>query len=216
LRTWVARPTDLPLLDARAAARERLTEVQAETDGWRLPTPIREAMRAWRFEDATTLLDGAAAALEQRVAVTEAADAAGLIAPDTLRTAFEDDDGFDDAMAEAAAELEAIERYADAAALRPTAMTPTLTLGLWGQTPEVDLTAARDALAQGDLEGSIASSSTAAAMWSDAEAAGQGRAISLGLLALAVLLGLSSLVYMLRRRRVRNRRAMAHRIATSD
>ena len=46
-RAWVARPTDLPLLDARLEARERLREVQARTDGWRLPRPIREAMRAW-------------------------------------------------------------------------------------------------------------------------------------------------------------------------
>ena len=78
------------------------------------------------------------------------------------------------------------------------------------------MTAARDALAQGDLEGSIASSTAAAEMWSGAEAAGQGRAISLGLLALAVLVGVLTLVYMVRRRQVRARRAMAHRIATTD
>ena len=211
-RAWVARPTDLPLLDARADAREQLTEVGAATDGWSLPTPIREAMRAWRFEDATALLDGAAAALEQRTVVTEAADAAGLIAPDTLRTAFEDDDGFDDALAEAASELDAIDAYADAAALRPAEVTPIVTLGLWGQTPEVELTAARDALARGDLDGSIASSSAAGRMWGGAEAAGQGRAISLALLAAAVLVGLLTLIFMLRRRRQRARRAMAHRI----
>ena len=84
----------------------------------------------------------------------------------TLQACTDDSGGgsssAEDAMAEAAAELEAIDRYADAAALRPAAMTPTLTLGLWGQTPEVDLTAARDALAQGDLESSIASSTAAA------------------------------------------------------
>lgn len=210
-RAWVARPTDLPLLDARADARAQLAEVQAATDGWSLPTPIREAMRAWRFEDATTLLDGAAAALDQRTAVNEAAGKAGLIAPDTLRTAFEDDDGFDDAMAEAAAELDAIDRYADAAALRPAEDTPIETLGLWGQTPDVELTAARDALARGDLEGSIAASSAAAAMWGGAEASGQGRAISLGLLAAAILVGLLTIAYVLRRRR-RRRRPMAHRI----
>ena len=215
-RAWVARPTDLPLLDARAAAREQLAEVAADTDGWRLPVPVREAMRAWRFEDATALLDGAAAALEQRVAVEAAAAEAGVIAPDTLRTAFEDDDGFDDALAEAGAELDAIDRYVDAAALRPVEMTPLLTLGLWGQTPDVELTAARDALARGDLEGSMAASSSAAEMWDGAEAAGQGRAVSLGLLAAAVIVGLGTLLYVLRRRRHRARRTMAHRIAAPE
>ena len=173
-RTWVARPTDLPLLDARAAARERFGEVTATTDGWRLPRPVRDAMRSWRFDDAATLLDAAAAALEGRAAVTAAAEDAGLIAPDTLRTAFEDDDGFEDALAEADAELVAIDRYADAAALRPAEMTPILVLGLWGQTPEVDLDAARDALARGDLDGSVASSSLAAAMWARRGRVGPG------------------------------------------
>jgi hypothetical protein len=212
-RAWVARPTDLPLLDARLAAREQLTEVTARTDGWRLPTPIREAMRAWRFEDATALLDGATEALEQRAAVTAAAAEAGLIAPDTLRTAFEDDDGFEDALAEAAAELDAIDRYVDAAAERPPEMTPILSLGLWGQTPETELAAARDALARGDLEASMAASSSAGSMWAAAEAAGTGRAISLALLALAVIVGLGTLLYVLQRRRHRARRTMAHRIA---
>lgn len=215
-RAWVARPTDLPLLDARLAARERLREVQARSDGWRLPRPIRDAMRAWRFGDATTLLDDAAAVLQQRTAVAEAAETAGLIAPDTLRTAFEDDDGFEDAAAEATAELEAIDHYAEAAALRPAEITPILTLGLWGLTPELDLAAARDALARGDLEGSITASDRAAAVWDGAEGAGQGRAISLVLLGLALLLGLVIVVSFVRRRRRRRRALMAHRIVPTD
>jgi hypothetical protein len=215
-RAWVARPTDLPLLDARAAAREQLSEVEAAVDGWRLPRPIRDAMRAWQFEDATDLLDGAAAALEQREAVEAAAADAGLIAPDALRTAFEDDDGFDDALAEADAELAAIDAYADAAALRPAELSPILALGLWGLTPDIDLETARDALARGDLTGSVAASSSAATAWGEADGEGQGRAISLGLLAAAVVVGVLTVLLMFRRRRTRHRRAMAHRIQATD
>jgi hypothetical protein len=215
-RAWVARPTDLPLLDARAAAREQLSEVEAAVDGWRLPRPIRDAMRAWQFEDATDLLDGAAAALEQREAVESAAADAGLIAPDALRTAFEDDDGFDDALAEADAELAAIDAYADAAALRPAELSPILALGLWGLTPDIDLETARDALARGDLTGSVAASSSAATAWGEADGEGQGRAISLGLLAAAVVVGVLTVLLMFRRRRTRHRRAMAHRIQATD
>jgi hypothetical protein len=215
-RAWVARPTDLPLLDARAAAREQLSEVEAAVDGWRLPRPIRDAMRAWQFEDATDLLDGAAAALEQREAVESAAADAGLIAPDALRTAFEDDDGFDDALAEADAELAAIDAYADAAALRPAELSPILALGLWGLTPDIDLETARDALARGDLTGSVAASSSAATAWGEADGEGQGRAISLGLLAAAVVVGVLTVLLVFRRRRTRHRRAMAHRIQATD
>lgn len=213
-RAWVARPTDLPLLDARAAARARYAEVTRAAGDWRLPRPIREALRAWRFEEATALLDQAAAALSDRAQVTAAAAAADLIAPAGLQLAFEDDDGFEDAAAEAAAELETIRRYTDAAALRPAAMTPFLTLGLWGETPEADLAAARDALARGDLEASVAASGEAAASWAHAESVGQGRAFSIGLLVAAALLALALIVASFRRRR-RRRRLQGHRLGVA-
>ena len=58
-RTWVARDEDLPLLDARTAARQRYDEVVGDAGDWSLPRPIRDAMRAWRFDDATRMLDEA-------------------------------------------------------------------------------------------------------------------------------------------------------------
>ena len=215
-RTWVARPSDLPLLDARAAARERLAQVAAATDGWQLPRPIRDSMRAWRFEDATALLDAANASLDQRTAVEVAATQAGVIAPDTLRTAFEDDDGFDDALAEAAAELETIGRYAAATAARPAEATPFISLGLWGEIPEADLLVARDALARGDLEASAAASAEAAAIWSSAASVGQGRAVSIALLIAAALLAVGLIVGAWRRRRRRGRRIQMARPIQSD
>ena len=204
-RKWVARPSDLPLLDARKAARERLAQVTAATDGWQLPRPIRDSFRAWQFADATVWLDAADASLGQRAAVQAAAIQAGVIAPDTLRTAFEDDDGFDDALAEAAAELETIGRYAAATAARPAETTPFVSLGLWGETPEADLLVARDALARGDLDASAAASAEAASLWSSAESVGQGRAVSIALLVAAALLAVGLLVGAWRRRHGRRR-----------
>ena len=205
-RTWVARPTDLVLLDERTAARTRHAEVRDLAADWDLPRPIRDALRAWRFEDATALLDGAAAILEDRAEIEAAAAEVGLITPAGLQLAFEDDDGFDDAAAEAAAELATIERYTRAAALRPAESTPLVTLGLWGETPEEDLAAARAALARGDLEASVAASDEAAASWTNAESVGQGRAVSAALLVAAVLLALALLVATVRRRRAGRRR----------
>lgn len=204
-RTWVARPDDLPLLDARTASRQRLEEVTALAGDWRLPRPVRDAMRAWRFEDADALLADATATLEARAAVGAAAEASGLIAPAGLRLAFEDDDGFEDAEAEAAAELATIERYAAALALRPAASNPFIELGLYGETPEADLVAARDALARGDLEESVAASIDAADTWAGAEALGQGRAFSIALLILAAVLFVTMVVMTMRRRRRRPR-----------
>jgi hypothetical protein len=213
-RTWVARPDDALLLDARASARLHYAAVTEQAADWRLPRPIRDALRAWQFDDAATLLADASAVLDARADVDAAAEASGLIAPAGLRLAFEDDDGFEDAEAEAAAELATIEQYATAVALRPAATNPFIELGLYGETPEVSLDAARDALARGDLEGSVTASIDAGSAWSEAEAVGQGRAFSIVLLVLAAVLFATMVVLTIRRRRRRRQRVrMARRIA---
>ncbi len=153
-RTWVARDEDLPLLDARAAARLRYDEVLTEAGEWQLPAPVRAAMRAWQFEDARALLDQAADILEQRAIVDGAADAAGLTPPDALRIAFEGADGFEDAVDEAAAEIETIARYREAVASRPGEIDEITALGLWNESPDADLARAAAAFASGDLSGS--------------------------------------------------------------
>jgi len=208
-REWVARDTDLSLLDARAQTRQRYEEMVTAAGDWHLPRPIRDALRSWRFSDAAALLSDADAALAGRESVTEAAGRADLIAPASLRLAFEDDDGFDDATAETSAELDVIGRYVTANALRPTEMTPFLTLGLWGLTPEQELAEARDAFAKGDLAASAAASGYVATTWADAEAVGQNRAISIGLIVLALVFALAVVIGTARRRRRRRRRRMA-------
>ena len=206
-REWVARPEDLPLLDDRAAARARLAEVTALAGEWRLPRHIRDAMRAWQFDDATILLDGAATILAGRATVTAAADAAGLLPPDTLETAFEDDDGFEDAAAEIDGQLDVIERYRRAIALRPGGdASPLLALGLWGTDPGAALAAAVDALERGDLPTAARAADTAAAIWSDGERVGTARAGSLFALTLAAIIAIAMLVTAIRRRRRRRRR----------
>jgi hypothetical protein len=217
-RSWVARPTDVPLLDARADARDRYAALVAQAGDWRLPAIVREAMRSWRFEDATVLIDEAAAILDRRTEVQAAAVAAGLAPPAGLRATFEDDDGFDDAVTQAAAELEAIDRYAEAVALRPSGRRDSVlvTMGLWGETPEAELARAKAAFAEGDLDTAATSSARVAAIWADAEAIGRGRAVSLILLALAGLVAIVLALSMRRVRRRRRDRMMAHRIVTSD
>ena len=121
-RTWVARDEDLALLDARTAARARYDAVVAAAGDWRLPRAVRDALRAWRFDDANRLLGAAEAVLAQRTTIAGEAAAAGLTTPVTLQTAFESPDGFASATLEAPAEREAIARYTAAVAARPAAV----------------------------------------------------------------------------------------------
>ena len=213
-RTWVARPEDLVLLDARLAARTRYTAFLETVGDWDVPLSIRDAMRSWRFKEANALIDGAAAIIELRGEVEAAAGTAGLTAPETLRTAFEDDDGFDDAADEGGAELVAIERYVAAVSQRPATTTPFMTLGLWGETPEADLVTAKDAFARGDLAGATAASDEALASWVNADSMGQGRAFSIGTIVISLLFILALMIVTLRGRRRRRVRMQASRLRT--
>ena len=202
-RTWVVRDTDLPLLQARAAARTRYDAVLQDAGDWHLPRPVRDALRAWRFDDATAMLAKASTILERRKAIAAAAAASGLTVPDTLKTAFESPDGFARATLEATAELAAIDRYDIAAAARPAAPDLLQTLGLWDSTPKADLAESRTLFATGDLAGSAQAAGIAAATWTGAQELGRGRAIGFVFLGLAILvaMGLLAAVWRGRRRR---------------
>jgi hypothetical protein len=214
-RTWVVRDADLPLLEARRAARTRYDEVVREAGAWDLPKPIRDALRAWQFETVETLLADASAILDQRDAIDAAAANSGLTPPDTLEAAFELSDGFITAGHEAAAELDAIDRFDAAAATQPAEPNPLQLMGLWGETPELALAQARDLFAAGDLAGSSDAAETAAIIWSSAENVGRGRLISIVALTLAVLLAIALFVGWLRARR-RHRRRFAARWVGPD
>ncbi len=204
-RTWVARPTDLPLLDARLAARQRYDAVVAAAADWQLPRPIRDAMRAWRFDAAATLLGSATRILDQRHTIETAATAAGLTPPGTLHDAFERPDGFSSASDEAAAELATIDRYDAAAATRLASPDLLQSLGLWGTTPDAELAHSRTLFASGDLTGSATAAAAAAAAWTGAETVGRGRLVSVTALTLAALLALVLVGAWLRGRRRRQR-----------
>jgi len=205
-REWVARPDDLPLLAARAAARDRLDEVTAQAGDWRLPIQVRDAMRAWQFEDATALLDQAASVLDEHEALLAAATAVGLTPSENVEQAFEDEDGFEDATTELAGQFEVVDRYQRAVALRPVEPPPLQALGLWGTDPEGQLQDAADAFATGDLASAATAADTASALWTDAESVGIGRAGSLFALTLAAIIAIVMLVASVRRRRGRRER----------
>ncbi len=208
---WVIRPEDAPLLEDREAARDRYDQVLDEAEGWRLPRPIRDALRAWQFDAATDLLSEASAVLARREAIDAAAAEVGLTPPATLRETFEGDDGFADAVAEADAQEATIERYADALDGRPEDPDVFVQLGLLDADPESDLAAARTAFAAGDLDAAARSADLALATWLSAPQVGQSRAVLIAIAAVAALVLLALLLMaFVRWRRGRRRMRMAH------
>ena len=208
-RTWVARDRDLPLLDARNLARQRYDAVVAAAGDWRLPRAVRDAMRAWRFEEATHLLADASAILDRRTAIATRAAASGLTLPASLHVAFESPDRFVSATLEAGSELDVIDRYDAAIAARPVATDLVADIGLLGASPDADLDQARMLFASGDMTGSAAAIRSATSSWSGAADVGRGRLASAVILAVAVLLALILLAVWLRERRRGRRRGNA-------
>lgn len=204
-RVYVVRDSDLPLLDARRDARSRYDDVVKVAGGWRLPKAIRDAMRAWQFDIATQLLAEASLILDQRADIEAAAAASGLTPPPTLQIAFELPDGFFAAEQEAVAELHTITSYDAAAATRPAEPDPLQVMGMWGATPDADLSRARDLFATGDLAASSDAAEAAAIVWVSAEDVGRGRLVSIVALTLAFLLAVALFVGWLRGRHRRRR-----------
>jgi hypothetical protein len=116
---WVARPEDVPQLAARDDALAAYRASVARAGSWTLPQSVREALRAWRFDDARALLDAANGVLDQRDQLAAAAAAAGLPVPRDLEVAFEGDAGLAAAATEGAAELATVAEINQAAAARP-------------------------------------------------------------------------------------------------
>jgi hypothetical protein len=201
----VVRPAEAGLLTERAATRARYDAIRTRAGGWRLPQIARDAMRAWQFEQANQLLDGAQRALDDRDAVATAAAAVGLGVPDTMRTAFEGPRGFAAASAESGAELVAIASYRDARASRPATSDPLLTIGLWSADPASALDRAAAAFTAGDLRGTVEASSFARATWTTARDVGRNRVLAVGGSLAALLLGSWLVFRAIRDRRLRRR-----------
>jgi hypothetical protein len=211
---WVVRPADESLLSDRAGLRLRYGAVARRADPWLMPRVVRDALRAWQFDQATELLDGASTALDDRDAVLDATAGAGLTPPPTMETEFQGPRGFAAASAEADAELAAIAAYRQAVATRPAEPDLVTRLGLWNSDPTGALGSAVAAFSSGDLRASVEASAYAQKIWTTAAEVGRNRALAIGGSLAAVLIVGWLLLRGLRERGVRRRRRralMAHR-----
>jgi hypothetical protein len=172
-------------------------------------------MRAWQFDEAMDLLEGAQAVLDRRVFLEEQARAAGLQLSPRLELAFESDAGFDVALSEADAQAQVMEMLEAAEAARPPDPAPLEQLGLAWETPDADLAAARAAFSSGDLSSAAHAAAGAEQAWLVAADLGRSRlATGIGIAILAVLAILVTASLLLDRRAARRRDRIA--IGTAD
>lgn len=215
-RTWVVRPEEASLLDQRATARSGYAQLAEAAGDWRLPRSIRDALRAWQFDEADTLMADARGVLTQRTSLEAAAKGAGLTLPPTLKVTFESDAGLPAAAHEAALEQSAIDALSQAVATRPTNPGPLVALGLVGAKPDDAIATARDAFARGDLAAAVRSAAVAQSTWLGAGEVGRNRlltGVGIGILVVLVVVVIASWI---RGRRHRGRSAAVAEPAPSN
>ncbi len=191
-RTWVVRGDETAMLDTRAAARAAYSRTLALANGWALPRPIRDALRAWQFDTAERLMADTRTVFAQRTAVEARAARNALTPPETMRRLFEDG-SLTEASREAEAELNAMLTLEGAAAERQSDPDLLVRIGMLGADPDADLAAARAAFENGDLGATLTSASAAFTAWNGAWQEGRRRAL-LAIAALATVLVLASAI----------------------
>ena len=205
-RTWVTRPEDALLLDARSRLRFQQATLVGEANGWVLPPVIATDIAGWRFDEAEAAIARARDILNARDELAVAAAVAGLRPSANLRTVFETGDQ-EVAAAEAAVERAIVDQIVAAEASGADASSSWLVrVGLFGQDPVGELAAARSAFEAGDLTAAQARAIGAREAWAGAADLGGLRLramAAVGLLLALLILLLSSRA----RRQPRGRRA---------
>ncbi len=191
-------PAEASQLDARAAARLSYERTLAVAGDWRLPREIRDALRAWDFTAAETLMADARTVLAQRNAGAELAASEGLRLPQVMQGLFERG-LITEASARAESERTAILAVRRAEEARSPDDDLLSRIGMLGENPDQDVAQAREALETGDLDAALAAAERAHRSWTVAWEEGRRRAL-LALAALATVLVLGSAAVSNRRR----------------
>jgi hypothetical protein len=183
----VFSPDTQALLPARSAARVQLAELLDAAQGWGAPAPVRQALAAWQFDEADSVMADARAWLRARDTLVGAVSRAGLSAPARLRDRWSSDGGGAAARAELQAEQVVVAGYLAAGARVDAGRGPIEWLGLLGgPSPRSQLTTAAGHFADGDLAAAADAIERATRLEEGAQAAGVVR-LAVGLAIIAVL-----------------------------
>jgi hypothetical protein len=197
---WVVNPQQETVLQQRAVARQDYLSVVALAKDWNLPSDLRAAMGAWRFDLAEADLAAARTVLGARAQIAARADVLGLTPPGALQVEFEARNGLNAAQQEATAEIGALTAIATASDRLAESESLLELIGLIGESPGADLAAARVAFEADRLDAATADANRALQARAGAEAEGQTR-VAIGISGILLVSGGTLVGVRLRRLR---------------
>ena len=182
------------VLDQRARARAAYDGLVSAAGDWGPPDTVTQAMEAWRFDDALSLMDAARSWLADRDRFLANARGAGLSTPDRLVSVWRANGGGGPSRRELDGESAFLQAY-QAADERIDDLNPIERLGvLGGPDPRAVLAGAAGLYAGGDLDAAVVAIDRAVNLDEGAQGSGVVRLAAalaaLSVVAAAVLLGL--------------------------
>jgi hypothetical protein len=196
-RDWVLDEVSVQVLPDRAAAREAAADLADAAGEAGIPDPVRLALAGWRFDDAQAAVGEARAWLADRDALLEEMAAAGLTEPQRLLDEYRTGGGTSAARAELEAERELVLGYAAARQRSSATRSPIDAIGMVGrQDPAAMLDEAQVAFAEGDLVGAA---ELVNEVQDNLEQAGRDGLIRLVSLLLVLVAGVAGLTWLARR-----------------
>jgi hypothetical protein len=173
---WIVDPAQVPLMEARASARDGYAALLTRAANWNLPVDLRYAMSSWNFGEAEADIRVAGDVLDARKEIGADSANLGLTPPSALKRAFEGNGGLGGAQEEATMELQVLAGIA--AATKRLDDDPSLfeAIGLLGANPSATLESARTAFEADHLDAATKATAQAVATRQGAEAGGQLRA----------------------------------------
>ncbi len=170
----VVTPSEQAFLATRTATRGEYQALVARAAGWAVPQAVLAGLNAWQFGSTADLIVGLDQLLDQRDQIVNAADTAGLLAPTTLQSEFEQG-AIATGQTEAANELQVLQAIGTATAAEPEHPSIVDQVGLIGADPTGALDAAGTAFTAGDMVSARAQALVADEAWTDASDTGSFR-----------------------------------------
>ena len=204
---WVLSDGESPLLESRAAAREKYKELATLADGWLPPLAIRGQMADWNFDVAVEQIEAAKRVIESREAIEQASTDLGTTPSRALRDAYESAAAdLSEAQAIADSQLASLARLRVGIEAVAAPRDAFAQVGLWNEPPpELGIERARAAFASDQSAGVDSEVSAVTAAIGKASDDGLRRvALAVGI-AVAVLILLVATVALRRRSRRRSR-----------
>ncbi|MEA2547289.1 MAG: hypothetical protein QOI09_2562 [Chloroflexota bacterium] len=200
-RSWVLNAADRATLDARAVARTAYHGLVDAGRGWLPPAFVRVPMSTWDFGSAEERIPVAAAILASRDQIAAVVAPLQIDPPAALRTAYESaTDSLAPAQTLADSELAAARALVAAEEAAGAPRDTWMDIGLFGETRDANLAAARSAFQAGAADAAD-QADRVTTLLGRAAAVGQSRVIAgIGTLVVITLLLLAAMFFIPRRR----------------